>query len=596
MEVESPINGSEQVSCEDARAELERLLADSRFHITERNRAFLRYIADETFSGQSKGVKAYSIAIDVFGRASNFDPNTDPIVRIEAARLRAALDQYYESHGSPGGVRINLPRGNYIAEFSHIPDDAAVPADDRFLNQPPDEAGSRAATTYLTARPARSQHYAMIGMMTAIAAIWAGGVIILRDRLRSSVSTPAIVTGKPQATIVTSARGAGNGDQIEDLNSGLLMALSRFGTLRFAIGDANDSDMTARTRSLAFPTDADSSLYRISVKYDLEDEPHSAIWQIVDPQSGETLASGEEKADESGQNPDRLGQKLVSALAIRFGSNMGILNGIERDKAYPADAEGNICVLRAEYAINTYDRPQMAAARSCLQQTVAANDRLYDAKAVLARILVIEDEWNGEKTNLPAASTLADEATTGAPSSDRSQLARMYVLFASGQLDAAFATGRSLIERNPLNADAAASLALRLYFSGSNSEGLEIASHVVGDLDATSRAANLVLAFDAYQNGDGREALRRLDIIANEGMITRYIRVASLVRLGMRDEASAAFDTAVRLDPQFASHLPQLSRVRHFNAEMNARIARDIATARDWSYQNKTQSCAENIC
>ena len=56
-----------QVATEDARQELERLLSDCSFHITDRNRAFLRYIAEETFAGRSKGVKAYSVAIDVFG-------------------------------------------------------------------------------------------------------------------------------------------------------------------------------------------------------------------------------------------------------------------------------------------------------------------------------------------------------------------------------------------------------------------------------------------------------------------------------------------------------------------------------------------------
>ncbi|WP_156134004.1 hypothetical protein [Ensifer sp. ZNC0028] len=68
----------------EARAALERILADSQFHATERHRKLLRYLVDEFFAGRSGQVKAYTIAIDVFGRPASFDPATDPIVRVEA--------------------------------------------------------------------------------------------------------------------------------------------------------------------------------------------------------------------------------------------------------------------------------------------------------------------------------------------------------------------------------------------------------------------------------------------------------------------------------------------------------------------------------
>src|SRR4029453_18214361 len=51
----------------------------------------------------------------------SFDPTTDPIVRIEATRLRASLAQYYESRAEEGSVRIELPRGRYIPVFTKAP-------------------------------------------------------------------------------------------------------------------------------------------------------------------------------------------------------------------------------------------------------------------------------------------------------------------------------------------------------------------------------------------------------------------------------------------------------------------------------------------
>jgi hypothetical protein len=105
------------VSHREGKAEIERLLADSRFKVSLRNQAFLRYLAEERFEGRSGGVKAYAIAVDVFGRPATFDQNIDPIVRIEAVRLRTALEQYYDALGGESPIKIELPRGRYCVEF-----------------------------------------------------------------------------------------------------------------------------------------------------------------------------------------------------------------------------------------------------------------------------------------------------------------------------------------------------------------------------------------------------------------------------------------------------------------------------------------------
>src|SRR4051812_17096955 len=98
------------VDFDAARAELDRLLADPEFHCTDRNKSFLRFVAQALFKGRGESIKAYTVAVDVFGRPSSFDPTTDPIVRIEATRLRACLSSYYDLHAKEGGVRIDLPK------------------------------------------------------------------------------------------------------------------------------------------------------------------------------------------------------------------------------------------------------------------------------------------------------------------------------------------------------------------------------------------------------------------------------------------------------------------------------------------------------
>lgn len=78
---------------------------------------FLTYIVERRLTGDAQAIKAYSIAVDVFGRSPDFDPQADPIVRVQARRLRALLDQYYIGPGVDDPVRIQLPIGRYVPDF-----------------------------------------------------------------------------------------------------------------------------------------------------------------------------------------------------------------------------------------------------------------------------------------------------------------------------------------------------------------------------------------------------------------------------------------------------------------------------------------------
>ena len=75
-------------------------------------------MVEETLGGRADRIKAYSVATRVFGRGDDFDPVLDSIVRIEAARLRRALEHYYLKHGEPTALRISIPKGTYVPEFA----------------------------------------------------------------------------------------------------------------------------------------------------------------------------------------------------------------------------------------------------------------------------------------------------------------------------------------------------------------------------------------------------------------------------------------------------------------------------------------------
>lgn len=101
----------------EIRKELHRILGSSRFSSSQRSREFLRYVVEETLAGRSAKLKGFTIAVDVFGKPRDFDSSTDPVVRVEARRLRQRLAEYYMTDGAPNPVHIELPVGSYRPRF-----------------------------------------------------------------------------------------------------------------------------------------------------------------------------------------------------------------------------------------------------------------------------------------------------------------------------------------------------------------------------------------------------------------------------------------------------------------------------------------------
>jgi serine/threonine-protein kinase len=96
---------------------------------------FLAHIVNRTIDGDLGSLKEFSIAMEVFDRTSDYDPNIDAIVRVEARRLRAKLKAYYEEGPGTGDpVLIALRPGNYVPIFrwldskqpSHHPESGAA--------------------------------------------------------------------------------------------------------------------------------------------------------------------------------------------------------------------------------------------------------------------------------------------------------------------------------------------------------------------------------------------------------------------------------------------------------------------------------------
>lgn len=99
------------------RRHLTRIVDSPVFVRAPRMQKFLSYIVRETLAGRADKLKEYAIGVSVFGRTPDFEPGTNPIVRVEAGRLRRLLAQYDAEYGQMDELSIAVPKGSYVPEF-----------------------------------------------------------------------------------------------------------------------------------------------------------------------------------------------------------------------------------------------------------------------------------------------------------------------------------------------------------------------------------------------------------------------------------------------------------------------------------------------
>jgi hypothetical protein len=108
----------ETPTADEVRRQLGRLLESSAFRDSLRLTSFLKFVVEAALDGKSDRIKSYTIAVGALGRGPAFDPQADPIVRVEAGRLRQALARHYATIGCSDPILIEMPRGAYVPVFT----------------------------------------------------------------------------------------------------------------------------------------------------------------------------------------------------------------------------------------------------------------------------------------------------------------------------------------------------------------------------------------------------------------------------------------------------------------------------------------------
>src|SRR3954454_14249589 len=277
----------------DVRVALERMAASEAFRGSPQLVAFLRYVVEATLRGQADRIKGYTIATEALGRTVDFDPQADPIVRVEATRLRRALNRYHASAAAADGVQIDLPLGSYVPVFRRVaanvvlPLPSAAPASSAFAPWPGFFARSRRSWRHaglgLALVLIGACGYALLNFFLdlnapnppSLAAAGAGRSVPPLASLREPAAFPVVFVGQ------FAVSGQANAEMAGALRVKLRDALARFDDINVINSVATDVDRTHVAVGPATPTH-----YGLTASLESHEDRLSVSVRLTDIASG----------------------------------------------------------------------------------------------------------------------------------------------------------------------------------------------------------------------------------------------------------------------------------------------------------------------
>lgn len=537
-----PIGGVEEREIASA---LDNLLNAPSTRISARGARFLRYVVEKALAGKSAQLKAYTIAVDVFGRGVDFDPAKDAVVRNEATRLRSALALYYAVDGAAENVVIHLPVGGYVPRFDHRQAKAAGISDS---NETLVRAGLRPMSAQ--ARPEEGQR-------------------------GPEHKIPIIV--------VRAAAGGGSSEASSRTIRSVVAALVPYHGLRIAGLEPHKSfeELVASLR----PSGA-GSLYVLDVAADVEERTLRCQWMLSEHRSGLILASREE-IESAGASSMMAAEKAIGeTVARQIGQRWGIINVNERKLHPDKHQDAYSCVVHAVTYLANLDDTEQKDIRKCLEAAVREEPFYSDAWAMLSYIQMNEIRGlyarpaEGGRI-LQEALDMADEAIRVAPHSALAHSMRSTVLFAMGKFEEFERAGRRAITQNPGSGEHQLTLGNRLYVMGRYEEGVELVRRANAREHYHPAMSYGVPILELYRQRDYEGALQLASNLSiDEKYYFMHVMLAAVCgQLGATAKAEMHLQILRRLRPNYTAEFYADWRGRKFQEDYIAHIVEGLDKA-----------------
>jgi adenylate cyclase len=509
-----PLEAGDVLGC------LERILASADFDGSPRSRDFVRFIVEETLAGREDGLSQAAIAVKVFGRRGDFDPTVDPIVRIQAGRLRRSLERYYLLRGAADPVRIELPRGSYVPLLRWAtPSEASEPGANG-----PEPAGDPGG--------------------------WPSIVLTVRSG------------GKGEG---------GSGEAAARFVDHLAVELDRYRDVRVALRRTTSGPSLSHGTSFALTGQLleEDGLPRVSVH--LQDcRTDRQVW-------------AEEFRGNPGQSGDFY-RETAKVVAARIASEQGIVAQTLCGQALPAEMDGTTygALLRSYRFFLTRDQAEFVSALEALRRAVTADPECALAWGQLSRLHVANHafEFAPADTSIELGLAFAQNAVRLDPSSQRARAAQAFALLVKGETAAALAETDRALELNPETFVYLELVGWLLSMLGEWERGTALVREAIARNPHHLPHAHHALWADHLRRGEIEEAYQEALRYRDIGIFWRNLmRACCLGHLGRLDEARVEVAELLVTKPDFASRGRTLVGRLIKAPELQARVAGGLAKA-----------------
>jgi tetratricopeptide (TPR) repeat protein len=462
----------------EVRRALDSALAAESFRDSPQLRAFLTYVVSEKLAGREADLKGYSIATLALGRPDSFDPQSDPIVRVQAGRVRQALAEHYAAHpDSP--VIIQLERGSYAPMF--LQGQALSAAAGSATGLPavfPPSVPASAPAPAVKSRTGASRRMVLPAGIAAAAA--AGGLIKITgwpsqpSAPESPAPAPALALEASYPTLVVEPDEAGTYLDISITAARVRDAIARFDDLvvvgEGAAASATPADARRRPgwdmilRINGNP--ADAGMIRLSARL-LDRADKRLIW------------SREFEPFPAGPAGDAARTAIIRSIASAVAQPYGVIHAYIRSRAdgtvQPGDPYG--CMVATFDYWQTNDSKAHAVARSCIIERLKTQSSVGPLHAQLSYLHL--EEFRHGYNPLPGdplarAVESARTAVRLSPSSARAHQALLAARFSRRDMEGAWTSAKEALRLNPYDTDIMADVGARHIQSGRYEKGLEL--------------------------------------------------------------------------------------------------------------------------
>jgi tetratricopeptide (TPR) repeat protein len=564
------------------RAALAGILAAQAFRACPQLGAFLRYVVEAALAGRGASLKGYTIGVEALGRDPSFNPQIDPIVRVEATRLRRALERYYAGEGRDDAVIIRLARGSYVPCFAHRDDAPLAPAP-----LPPPAATRR--------QPAR----ALPALILAAAVLALVGLVLLPHGADQGASAGAAAAASavargPMAAVTESRLPPGNGmPTIYIAPLRVLGAPSRGAISAAALTDKiRDAFAPFDTVNVAFdPPPAAAPDYRLVGTIAYREDAVTLRFELI-ATAENTVAWSRSFDFPAAAEPGAAEDGVVVALTSELLQSYGVIRARDRARqlASPAGDPRYRCVLEAADSLRFLDRALHERARTCLERLTALDPSFAVGFEFLSLVYYREyalgypRSSNGDAGDAPPlerALRAARHAIELAPASARAWQDLFVVLYARHDVADAFAAGDKAMALNKYDMLTVAEYGSRLVMTGDVARGLAMLHRAAGrDRTVLPAWHHFYLFLGEYLAGDlAAAAFNAGQITADDYPLGLVARAIAASRSGHAEEAHRAIERLIALAPAWRTDARRMLATSIYDGAIVDRLLHDLAAA-----------------